>query len=203
VKSLLLFGLGNPGREYEATRHNIGFRLADALSRHCRIGLSESARVAVWGQGTWRGQGLVIVKPLTFMNRSGRAVGEILRRLAAPLETVLVACDDVNLPLGELRLRPRGSSGGHRGLQSIIDELGTDEFARLRLGVGGAPAEMPLEDYVLEAFAPEERERVEELVVRARDAVLCLFEESIEVAMSRFNRRLMGDPQEEPKGLTE
>lgn len=197
MKNLLLFGLGNPGREYEATRHNVGFRLADELSRHCRIPLGSGSRFAVYGQGLWEGTELAIIKPLTFMNRSGRAVGEMLSRFHASPESVLVVCDDANLPLGELRLRSRGSSGGHKGLQSIIDHLGTEDFARLRLGVGGAPAGMALEDYVLDAFAPQEQEVAEGLIVRARDTVLCSIKESIVAAMNQFNRRWESRPPEE------
>ena len=196
VKNLLLFGLGNPGRAYEATRHNVGFRLADELSRHCRIPLRGGCRFAVYGQGLWEGTELAIIKPLTFMNRSGRAVEEVLSRFHASLESALVVCDDTNLPLGELRLRSRGSSGGHKGLQSIIVHLGTEDFARLRLGVGGAPTDVALEDYVLDAFAPQEEEIVEGLIGRARDTVLCLIKESIEAAMNQFNRRWESCPPE-------
>lgn len=196
MKNVLLFGLGNPGQKYEATRHNVGFRLVDELSRHCRIPLGGSRLIAS-GQGAWEGTRLVLVKPLTYMNHSGRAVEEVLSRFQVSPESVLVACDDVNLPLGELRLRPRGSCGGHKGLQSIIDHLGTEDFPRLRLGVGGAPSEVPLEEYVLEAFAPQEREAAEGLVARARDAALCFIKEPIEVAMSRFNQRLAGRSQAE------
>ena len=134
------------------------------------------------------------------MNRSGAAVVELLSRFEAPPEGALVVCDDVNLPLGELRLRPRGSSGGHKGLQSIIEQLGSEQFPRLRLGVGGAPEGVPLEDYVLDGFLPEEEKDVEDLIIRARDAVLCLLEETIEVAMRRYNGRSVDRPSEEPTG---
>ena len=200
MADLLLFGLGNPGREYEATRHNVGFRLADELSAYCRIALRDGSRRTVFGRGQWKGNELLVAKPLTYMNRSGGAVVELLKRFEAPPESALVVCDDVNLPLGELRLRPRGSAGGHNGLQSIIEQLGTEQFPRLRLGVGGAPAGISLEDYVLDAFLPEEEKDVEALITRARDAVLCLLEETIEVAMSRYNGRLPDRPLEEPTG---
>jgi len=186
----LLFGLGNPGRKYEATRHNVGFRLADELSVCCRIPLHDGSRRAVYGRGRWKGKDLVIAKPTTYMNRSGWAVAELLDRFKVPPESALVVCDDVNLPLGELRLRPGGSSGGHKGLQSIIECLGTEDFPRLRLGVGSAPPGDALEDYVLDAFEAEEEAAVEGLLERARDTVLCLMQETIEVAMSQFNRRL-------------
>jgi len=197
VDMLVVVALGNPGRKYEATRHNAGYLLADALSTHCRIGLKQTSCHAVYGRGRWRGCDLVIAKPTTYMNLSGLAVLELLRSFNCSPEHLMVACDDASLPLGQIRLRKSGSSGGQKGLQSIIDQLGTGEFSRLRLGIGPQPERMPLEDYVLEEFTGEEMPVVEEMILRARDAVLCCMEKGIAAAMGRYNQRL--SPPEEMK----
>lgn len=187
---LLVFGLGNPGREYEETRHNVGFRLADDLCSFCRIPLHGTSRHAVFGQGRWKNKPVVIVKPLTYMNRSGAAVKELMDRFSCARDSILAVCDDASLPLGQLRFRPGGSSGGQKGLQSIIEQLGSDDFPRLRLGIGGAPKAMPLEDYVLDRFLPEEEQSLEDMIWKARDGVLCLLESGVLEAMNRFNQRI-------------
>lgn len=189
MERLLVFGLGNPGRQYEATRHNLGFRVADDLASFCRIPLQDGSRYAVYGEGQWKSHSLVLAKPLTYMNRSGLAVAELLERFGQSPGDVLVVSDDVSLPLGELRVRPRGSSGGQKGLQSIIEQLGTEEFGRLRLGIGPAPPGTPLEDFVLEAFLPNEEQVAQEMIWKAREATLCVLEAGMEQTMRLFNRR--------------
>lgn len=189
MENLLLIGLGNPGAEYEWTRHNIGFRVADAVSGSCRIPLKETCRHAVYGRGNWRGKELVIAKPTTYMNRSGLAGEQLIQILNYSPNQALVICDDANLPLGELRLRKRGSSGGQKGLQSLIDHWRTTNFPRLRVGIGSAPEGMALEDYVLDEFSPDEEEQIEGIIVKARNAVLGVLTAGFDRIMNQYNRR--------------
>ncbi len=186
----LVFGLGNPGAEYESTRHNAGYLAIDELSRYCRIPLNGTSRHAIYGRGRWKSAEAIFVKPMRYMNRSGWAVEELLLKFDYPPRNALVVCDDVNLQLGQIRLRAGGSAGGQKGLKSIVERLGTQEFPRLRLGIGPAPERVPLEDFVLDDFLPSEQKIVEAMILRARDAVLSVMEEGIRAAMGRYNRRL-------------
>jgi PTH1 family peptidyl-tRNA hydrolase len=175
----IIVGLGNPGREYENTRHNTGFMLADLLcpkfrkSRTCPLLISKAGD-------------FIAVKPATYMNRSGIALKCVLDKLGADKSDLLVACDDFNLPLGKLRLRPSGSSGGHNGLQSVIDSLGTNEFPRLRLGIGGADV-IDKTGYVLEKFSKKELESVRDMLSDAKEVVYYYLENGMEAAMNKFN----------------
>ncbi len=180
----VVLGIGNPEEKYAETRHNVGWKVADALSQ--KIG--EKFRKA--GFEFWAAQGrlgrreVVLVKTWTYVNGTGRVVPELLKRYG---EELLVVCDDVDLPVGRLRVRPKGSSGGHNGLRSVAEALGHDGFARLRIGIGGgrrAP------DYVLARFGKAEREAVGRAVEEACEAVRCWMEEGIEKCMTRFNRRV-------------
>jgi PTH1 family peptidyl-tRNA hydrolase len=183
----LLFGLGNPGSRYAATRHNLGWRWIDRLAERFRVRLS-AGRADYFYARTNLGQHRVhLIKPTTWMNLSGRAVRQYLaiERPAAP--RIVAGLDDVALPLGRLRVRPRGSAGGHNGLASIIEHLGTEDFPRVRMGVGPGPAGADLADFVLEEFTREERDPVEALLDRAAEAAGCLIEEGPEAAMGRFN----------------
>lgn len=177
------FGLGNPGDRYAATRHNTGFRVLDELARRlrARFRAAEGRSVA---RAAWRGKDLVLVKPLLYMNESGVPVAEQLHRRP---DDFLVVCDDFALPFGRLRLKPRGSEGGHNGLASIIHRLGTDQFPRLRVGIGVPPAGQDWADYVLEPFPPAEAEQLPGLLGRAADACLAVLDEGLERAMNRFN----------------
>ncbi len=179
----IVLGIGNPDEKYAGTRHNVGWMVVDALSR--KIGQKfRKAGFEYWAaEGRLGRREVALVKTWTYVNRTGRAVPELLKRYGGDL---LVVCDDVDLPVGRLRIRPKGSSGGHNGLQSIIDALGGGDFARLRIGVGGGRRSP---DYVLGRFAKEEREAVERAVERACEAVACWTEEGIEKCMTRFNRR--------------
>jgi len=184
----LVVGLGNPGGTYQNTPHNIGFAVVDILAK--RAG-------AIWKRE--RGQSrvakmpesrplMIFLKPYSYMNLSGEPVRRILARYQIPLAEMLVVCDDVNLPLGQLRLRLSGSAGGHNGLLSLIDTLETESFARLRIGVGGGEPGADLTDYVLHKFSPELHDKVGQVVQRAVDAVLCYFREGAQPAMNQFNR---------------
>jgi PTH1 family peptidyl-tRNA hydrolase len=184
----IVVGLGNPGRRYSRTRHNIGFAVADEVVRR-RKAVFESGRGDTLAARCGRGPASVlVVKPLTMMNLSGEAVAAVAGFYKVEASAVLVAADDVNLPLGRLRLRARGSAGGHNGLKSIIGCLGTEEFPRLRVGVGRGDARRDLADHVLAVFDDDERDEVDRAIARAADAVETFLAEGIEAAMSRYNR---------------
>jgi peptidyl-tRNA hydrolase, PTH1 family len=182
----LIVGLGNPGRKYAGTRHNVGFDVLDLLvERHHLEWESGPADALVT---RWRSENTLLVKPLTFMNLSGFAAGDLLRFYKIDLADLLVVVDDANLELGRLRARASGSAGGHNGLKSLIEQLGTDGFSRVRVGVG-RDARRDLADHVLARFDPEERSVVEEAVGRAADATEVFVREGIGPVMNRFNRR--------------
>ena len=182
-------GLGNPGKEYEGSRHNAGSLVVAGLADECGIRLSAGRGDFVGGRGRCAGEPVMLVVPLTYMNASGRAVAQALDEAEAGPGELLVVCDDVDLPLGRLRLRAAGGDGGHRGLASVIAALGTEEFARLRLGVGRPPEGGDTADYVLDAFSVEEGATVREMVERGAEAVRTMLREGIEQAMTVFNRR--------------
>jgi peptidyl-tRNA hydrolase, PTH1 family len=181
----LIAGLGNPGRKYAGTRHNVGFDVIDLLAE--RHGVSWESAPADALMGRWRAAGVLLVKPLTFMNLSGHAVGELLRYFRIELPDLLVVVDEVQLELGRLRARPNGTAGGHNGLRSLIEQLGSDQFARLRLGVGRGDARRDLADHVLAPFDAGERETVTAMIGRGADAVESFVADGIESVMNRFN----------------
>ncbi|OFW09839.1 MAG: aminoacyl-tRNA hydrolase [Acidobacteria bacterium RIFCSPLOWO2_02_FULL_67_36] len=183
----LLVGLGNPGRKYEGTRHNAGFAVADLLAGRHHLDWESAPAEAVIAK--WRGAGVVLAKPLTFVNLSGQAVGDLLRFYKIAFVDLLVMVDDVNLEIGRLRVRPNGSAGGHNGLKSIVELTGTEEFARLRIGVGRGDARCDLADHVLARFEPEERPIVAEAVGRAADAAELFVTDGIAPVMNRYNRK--------------
>jgi PTH1 family peptidyl-tRNA hydrolase len=181
----LIAGLGNPGAAYEGTRHNVGFMLVDRLAKAWGIRLKASGG-SVWGRGGSAGVEVVLLKPQTFMNLSGGAVSGLARSYSVPPEAVVVCYDDCDLPLGRLRLRGSGGSGGHRGLASVIERLGTADFPRLRLGIG-RDARADLKDYVLAEFTAGEAGAIDAMLA---DAVSCMdtfIKDGIEAAMNRFN----------------
>jgi peptidyl-tRNA hydrolase, PTH1 family len=187
----LIVGLGNPGRKYGGTRHNVGFDVVDLLAARHRLEWESAPAVALLAK--WRAAPALLAKPLTFMNLSGPALGELMRFYKVPREDVLVIVDDANLELGRLRARPSGSAGGHNGLKSIIGALGSDEFARLRVGVGRGDARRDLADHVLAIFDPQEREEVADAVGRSADAAELFVTDGIAPVMNRFNRKEDGE----------
>lgn len=193
----LVVGLGNPGKEYEGTRHNIGFavldRIAEKFGGSFRGKWRFSAKIAEVAAGDV-GK-VVLAKPQTFMNRSGTAVNTLLQWLKIEPAQLLVVVDDADLPLGQIRLRTAGGSGGHNGLRSIIETLGgNEEFARLRVGIGrSAPLGSDISGHVLGRFAPSERELAEQAVAEAVKAVDCCLREGVTVAMNQFNRKKSAD----------
>ena len=184
----IVAGLGNPGERYRGTRHNVGFAVIDGLAR--RHGLGFEAAQAEGLQAKWRvaGDVVLLVKPLTFMNVSGEAVAAMCRYYRIEAPDVLIVCDDVNLPLGRLRARASGSEGGHNGLRSIAEHLGTTEYARLRIGVGRGDARRDLADHVLARFEPDEQTVIDEAVGRSMDAVEMFVATGIGPVMNAFNR---------------
>ncbi len=182
----LIAGLGNPGREYHGTRHNVGFEVIERLSGRHRIAVRSRRNRAVVGEGTIGGEQVVLARPQTFMNRSGEAVAGLARRYRIAPEDIIVIYDDVNLPLGKLRIRARGSSGGHNGMKSVIGSLGSEEFPRVRIGIGG-PNRRDMIDHVLSRFSRAEGPIVREAVERAADAVEMYMADGPEAAMNRFN----------------
>jgi PTH1 family peptidyl-tRNA hydrolase len=184
----MVVGLGNPGPEYELHRHNIGFRVVDALARAHGLRFSVRKGKARVAQGAVDGREVILVKPRTYMNLSGQAVSRICRELEVASDRLLIVYDDLDLPLGRLRLRPEGGSGGHKGMRSIIRALGTQSFARLRVGIGRPPGRMDPADYVLQPFEEEEQPLVAEAVERAVGAVEYWLAEDVVAAMDRFNR---------------
>lgn len=182
----LIAGLGNPGRKYEGTRHNIGFRVVDAVSERLKLKLTEKRSYQI-GEGLYEGVKIILLKPLTFMNLSGTAVREVLKKNGCLPENLIVVHDDLDLPVGRLKIRSKGSSGGHNGLQSVIDNLGTGEFSRIKIGIG-RPVNVPGEVYVLGRFHPDEKDDIEEALVRASDAVFSIIDNGVENSMNEYNR---------------
>ena len=183
----LIVGLGNPGDQYRHTRHNFGFMVIDRLAEKLAVSLKKVKFKALLAETKLDGQALVLAKPMTFMNDSGRAVGPLLRFFKVPPDHLLVVHDDLDLPLGSLRLRPTGSSGGQRGVASIIATLGTQDFPRLRLGISRPPGQMDPVAYVLQNFTPAEAELKEMVLNQAADAALTFIREGMQAAMNQYN----------------
>lgn len=187
----LIAGLGNPGAQYARTRHNLGFVVADLLASALGVSFTRMQDEALLLRVRCGGVTVLLIKPQTYMNNSGRAVAAVARRNGCAPEDILVLVDDVHLPLGKIRLRAGGSAGGHNGLKSIAACLGNEEFCRLRMGVGSEALEQmnTLSGYVLSRFRAEENAVVSQMAERAAQAALCWIEEGMEQAMNRFNQR--------------
>jgi PTH1 family peptidyl-tRNA hydrolase len=184
----LIVGLGNPGREYRFNRHNVGFMLLDQLvERHRLMAFTRRQGKALITTGKIGDAAVVLAKPQTFMNLSGEAVGPLVRFYDVPLERLLVCFDEIDLPLGALRLRPEGGSAGHNGMKSIIQHLGTEQFPRLRLGVGRPPGSKAAAAYVLKDLKGDDLEIVKQSLAKAAEAVDCFVREGLVTAMNRYN----------------
>jgi len=183
----LISGLGNPGREYRENRHNVGFMVLDRLAARLGITFTRLESKALVTKTVYQGERLVLAKPQTFMNLSGTSVGSLLRFYKVPIENLLVAYDDVDLPLGSLRIRPDGGSAGQKGMASIIERLGTDNFARLRVGIGRPPGQMDAAAYVLQDFSNQELEFLLPVVDRAVEAVFAFVTQGLNAAMNQYN----------------
>ena len=184
----LVVGRGNPGEKYENPRHNVGFLTVDELAERARVPVQKLKHRALTNTLEVGGVKVLLMKPVTYMNLSGEAVGEAARFYKLPPERVLVISDDVSLPVGKLRIRKGGSAGGHNGLKSIIQHLGTDQFPRIKVGVGQKPhPDYDMADWVLSKFAGEDLKTITEAIRKAADAVECLIQEGPDKAMNRFN----------------
>ena len=186
--SWLLVFLGNPGPKYDCTRHNAGFMAGDALAKKLGVSINKLRFKALTASAEINGEKVLLMKPQTFMNLSGEAVGEAARFYKIPPEHVLVVSDEISLPLGKLRVRPKGSAGGHNGLKSIIAHLGSDAFPRIRLGVGAPPhPDYDMADWVLSVFRNQDLEDMRAAADRAGEAVISYITDGPERAMNRFN----------------
>ena len=183
----LALGLGNPGERYARTRHNLGFRVVDLLADRLGISFETHEDRYLIGLGFLEDAQIALVKPLTNMNESGRAAISLTEGYQVDLDRLLVICDDTNLPLGKIRLRRGGSDGGHRGLESVIYHLASEDFPRLRMGIGPLPENQDMVTYVLADVEPEEEILVTQMVQGAAEAAICFLQDGIEDAMNRYN----------------
>nr|MBQ6243060.1 aminoacyl-tRNA hydrolase [Lachnospiraceae bacterium] len=186
----LIAGLGNPGQQYDNTRHNAGWHALDELARISGIRIYVNRNGGLTGSGFYKGEKLLLVKPLTYMNLSGECIGTLARYYKIPPEDVFVICDDVYLPAGQLRIRRSGSDGGHNGLKNIIQMLGSQEFPRLRIGVGPQPEGVDLIDFVLRQIPESLQKPLAEAGARAAQAALLWAEQGIGPAMNQYNKKI-------------
>ena len=191
MEPFIIFGLGNPGREYERTRHNIGFIAVDKLSISWKIDLSRVRYKSIVGEGKFNNIKIFLVKPLTYMNRSGNAVSSFMNFYKITPDRILVIHDDMDLPFGSLRIRSGGGSAGQRGMQSIISRLGTHSFPRLRVGIGRPPGRMEPMDYVLQKFSSRDQEDLDFVLNAIVEAVEILIADGIDKAMTLFNHSVL------------
>jgi PTH1 family peptidyl-tRNA hydrolase len=190
----IIVGLGNPGARYAATRHNIGWVVVDAVALKCRAKVTKSACRALIGFGRAAGREVLLAKPQTFMNLSGESVAGLLKQTRTGPSDLVVVHDDLDLPLGAVRIRKSGGDGGHNGVSSVISGLGTGAFLRVKVGIGRPPEGVDPAEYVLTPFGPDELEAVEEAVKRAAEAVYAIITAGPEAAMNRFNRTSVQTP---------
>lgn len=187
-ESWLIVGLGNPGKEYEKTRHNCGFRAVDVLAEKLNCKIDKSKFQGLYGQTAYGGKKLYLLKPLTYMNLSGRSVLQLSAYYQIPPQRIIVLFDDISLEPGRIRVRADGSAGGHNGIKSIIAEVGSQDFPRVKIGVGAkAYAEQDLADWVLSAFSPSEEKALSSALDRAADAALCIIDRGVPEAANRYN----------------
>jgi PTH1 family peptidyl-tRNA hydrolase len=186
----LIVGLGNPGSEYAHTRHNIGFEVIDRLAEHYRIKLERSKFNALIGKGRIGAETVLLMKPLTYMNASGEAVGPLVHFYKLAPDDLLVIHDDIDLPVGKIRLRAKGTSGGHNGMKSVIRSLGTETFARIKIGVGRPQhTQRAVISHVLHGFSPAERELIDNAVCRAADAAVLWLAQPFSLVMNKYNTK--------------
>ena len=184
---IIIAGLGNPTKQYEGTRHNAGFRVIDKIADDYGISINKKEFKGLCGSGYIEGQKVLLLKPQTFMNISGVCVAGLVDYYSLDMEDVIIIYDDVTLDIGKIRLRPHGSAGGHNGIKSLINELGTQEFQRIRVGVGKKPVHYDLADWVLGHFKKEEREVMDKSVQLSAEAVESILDKGIGFAMNMYN----------------
>ena len=184
----LIVGLGNPGKDYERTRHNCGFRAVDLLADQLGCRIDKGKFQGIYGQTLYQGKKLMLLKPLTYMNLSGRSVLQLSAYFSIPPQRIIVLFDDISLPPGRLRIRPDGSAGGHNGIKSIIAELGSQDFPRVKIGVGSkAHPDQDLADHVLSTFSAQEEKALAVSLKNAADAALAIIDHGVSEAANRFN----------------
>ncbi|MGP1585618.1 MAG: aminoacyl-tRNA hydrolase [Schwartzia sp. (in: firmicutes)] len=183
----LIAGLGNPGSEYAATKHNVGFMLVDALAKETGAENWKTKQDALVAETRIGGEKVLLVKPLTYMNESGRAIGALLSWYKLPLQDLIVLHDDMDIPVGTVRLRKKGSAGGHNGMKSILYHVQDEHFPRVRIGIGRPPAGWTVIRHVLSPFSEADRPRIEEAVQGLVPAVVCIVKDGVDLAMNRFN----------------
>ena len=186
---ILIAGLGNPGKEYENTRHNAGFLVLDTLAQKLGADLSERKHRALCGKAVIGGQKVILLKPQTYMNSSGESIRAAADYYKVPPEDILVVYDDISLAPGQLRIRAKGSAGGHNGMKNIIAHLGTQEYPRVRVGIGDKPRGMDLADYVLSRFSKGEQEKMEQAFAEAAEAAAMIAGQGLDKAMNHFNQK--------------
>lgn len=187
----IIVGLGNPGKDYENTRHNIGFDTVDAIADQYQISVTDMKHKAMIGKGVIEGQKVILVKPVTYMNLSGEAVRSVIDYYKVDEKTeLLVIFDDISLPPGNIRIRKKGSAGGHNGIKSIIQHLGHDSFQRIKMGVGEKPKGYDLADYVLGHFSSEERVTMNQGIQNAIEATKLILQDETDAAMNAYNKKI-------------
>ena len=185
----LIAGLGNPGRKYERTRHNVGFMAAERVARRCGIPIAQNKFKSRFGRGRCENMRLVIAKPMDYMNRSGPPLYQLARYFAIPLENTLVIHDDMDIEKGQIKIKEKGGHGGHNGIKSIMEVFGSGDFPRLRIGIGRPETPMDVTDYVLGKLTGEEARIFATVLENAEDAVITLVKNSVTQAMNEFNQR--------------
>ena len=198
----MIAGLGNPGRRYAKTRHNIGFLVLDEFASRQKTPWSEQKGFAAIGSQILGGTRILLVKPQTYMNRSGEVVGKMLGAARIPTESLIVVHDDMDLPFETMKLKRGGGSGGHKGIASLLGELGSDLFLRVKMGIGRPDPEQETEDYVLGDFPDEQAERLPRYLVRGAEALECILERGVDRAMNLFNTRIQTAGEEAEQGAT-
>jgi len=184
----VIIGLGNPGSKYDNTRHNVGFDVIDYISQQYNISINKVKFKAIIGEGTIEGQRVILVKPQTYMNLSGESVREIIEWYKIPVGNIIIVFDDIDLNMGKIRVRPKGSSGSHNGMKSVIYQIQNDNFPRIRIGIGRPPEGWDLADYVLSKFGAEDKKIMDESVKNAAKAVASIIKSGADAAMNTFNK---------------
>jgi peptidyl-tRNA hydrolase, PTH1 family len=184
----IIVGLGNPGKQYEKTRHNVGFEVIDELSKKWSISLDQAKHKGIYGVGMVRGEKVLLLKPLTYMNLSGESISAVMHFFKVEIADVVIIYDDLDLPPGRIRLRQKGSAGGHNGIKSSIAHLGTQEFNRIRIGIGRPIGRIPVPDYVLGRFSSEEWDQVRAMIEKSADACETWLEKPFVQVMNEYNQ---------------
>lgn len=185
----IVIGLGNPGKNYSGTKHNVGFEVIDKLSYDYNINVNKAKHKGVIGDGIIKGKKVILLKPLTYMNLSGESIKELILWHKISNKEIIVIYDDISLDVGEIRVREKGSAGGHNGIKSIIQHLNTDEFIRVRVGIGNKPKDWILSDYVLSHFSKDEIPYIIEGFTKAGDAVEMILDTGVNSAMNKYNQK--------------